>query len=123
MGEIAEMMLDGTLCECCGSYIDIASGAGVPRYCSPQCGRDRGRPNVPVAVNPATHERPSRFIRAMRWLEQTAASSGVEKQRAPEKLAWLAKQGLVSVRRDEDGTRYFITELGRNTLANLKAGS
>src|SRR5688500_10789686 len=42
MGEIAEMMLDGTLCECCGSYIDEEGGDGFPRYCSPQCDRDRG---------------------------------------------------------------------------------
>lgn len=40
MGEIAEMMLDGTLCECCGCY--IGDGEGYPRYCSPQCARDRG---------------------------------------------------------------------------------
>lgn len=32
MGEIAEMMLDGTLCEGCGEYLD-GDGDGVPRYC------------------------------------------------------------------------------------------
>jgi hypothetical protein len=42
MGEIAEMMLDGTLCEGCGAYIDDEGGDGIPRYCSPQCARDRG---------------------------------------------------------------------------------
>lgn len=41
MGEIAEMMLDGTLCEGCGVYIE-GEGEGFPRYCSPQCARDRG---------------------------------------------------------------------------------
>lgn len=40
MGEIAEMMLDGTLCECCGAY--IGPGEGFPRYCSKQCALDRG---------------------------------------------------------------------------------
>lgn len=39
---MAEMMLDGTLCECCGSYIDDEGGAGIPRYCSDECARDRG---------------------------------------------------------------------------------
>ena len=29
MGEIAEMMLDGTLCECCGAYIDDGEEFGV----------------------------------------------------------------------------------------------
>ena len=32
MGEIAEMMLDGTLCEECGVYI-AGEGYGVPRRC------------------------------------------------------------------------------------------
>lgn len=32
MGEIAEMMLDGTLCEGCGVYMPGAS-QGVPRRC------------------------------------------------------------------------------------------
>lgn len=40
-GEIAEMMLDGTLCECCGEYIGDGD-SGYPRYCSEQCARDRG---------------------------------------------------------------------------------
>jgi hypothetical protein len=41
MGEAAEMMLDGTLCASCGSYIE-GDGEGFPRYCSPQCRRDAG---------------------------------------------------------------------------------
>jgi hypothetical protein len=32
MGEIADMMLDGTLCEQCGEYID--EGDGFPRLCA-----------------------------------------------------------------------------------------
>lgn len=35
MGEIAEMMLDGTLCEACGEY--IGGARGFPRYCSTAC--------------------------------------------------------------------------------------
>ncbi len=31
MGEIAEMMLDGTMCECCGVF--IGRPVGYPRYC------------------------------------------------------------------------------------------
>lgn len=41
MGEIAEMMLDGTLCEGCGVYLE-GDGEGIPRYCSDECARDRG---------------------------------------------------------------------------------
>lgn len=32
MGEIADMMLDGTLCEGCGVY--LGDECGYPRYCS-----------------------------------------------------------------------------------------
>jgi len=32
MGDIAEMMLDGTLCEGCGVYLP-GEGEGIPRYC------------------------------------------------------------------------------------------
>ena len=42
MGEIADMMLDGTMCEACGEFIDDGGAAGFPRYCSPQCAGDRG---------------------------------------------------------------------------------
>lgn len=40
MGDIADMMLDGTLCEACGVYLDGA-GEGYPRYCSEECAKDR----------------------------------------------------------------------------------
>lgn len=41
MGEIADMMLEGTLCEGCGVALDGRS-TGHPNYCSEQCARDRG---------------------------------------------------------------------------------
>lgn len=53
MGEIAEMMLDGTLCEGCGVYIGDG-GSGFPRYCSAACARDRG---VPCDDDPPRSER------------------------------------------------------------------
>ena len=43
MGEIAEMMLNGTMCECCGVFLDEDSwDQGFPGYCSEECARDRG---------------------------------------------------------------------------------
>lgn len=33
MGDIADMRLDGTLCERCGSYIEEGEPEGVPRLC------------------------------------------------------------------------------------------
>lgn len=48
MGEIADMMLEGTLCAGCGEVLDSAiSGdepAGFPQYCSDQCVREHGAP-------------------------------------------------------------------------------
>ena len=40
MGDIAEMMLDGFLCEACGEY--IGEGDGYPQYCSDECAESRG---------------------------------------------------------------------------------
>ena len=42
MGDIADMMLDGTLCEGCGVYIE-EEGHGVPRYCY-ACARETNAP-------------------------------------------------------------------------------
>lgn len=51
MGEVAEMMLDGTLCERCGTYIE-GDAPGHPRYCCNKCQFERlGKP-VPVAKIP-----------------------------------------------------------------------
>jgi hypothetical protein len=33
MGEIAEMMLEGILCQSCGVYIDEGEAQGFPRTC------------------------------------------------------------------------------------------
>lgn len=41
MGDIADAMLDGTLCEGCGTYMEGES-EGFPRYCSDACEADRG---------------------------------------------------------------------------------
>lgn len=52
MGEIADAMLDGTLCECCGTY--IGEGDGFPQYCSDYCAKDRG---VDLEPAPGYHRR------------------------------------------------------------------
>ncbi len=46
MGEIADMMLDGTLCEGCGEF--IGEGDGFPQYCSSSCASDRGADEAQV---------------------------------------------------------------------------
>ena len=42
MGGIAEMMLDGTLCEHCGVYTGVDEAPGFPCYCSDECAKDAG---------------------------------------------------------------------------------
>lgn len=58
MGEIADMMIDGTMCPC-GEFIDDgADGPGFPQYCSPQCQQDYGGgadvPQVTCTRDPKT---------------------------------------------------------------------
>jgi hypothetical protein len=45
MGEIAESMLSGEMCEGCGEYLDCeeCEEIGVPAYCSLECAKNRGR--------------------------------------------------------------------------------
>ncbi len=52
MGEIAEMMLDGTMCECCGEFLMSDDTPRHPMYCSVQCAKDRGitKKDWPYAV-------------------------------------------------------------------------
>lgn len=44
MGEVAEMMLDGTLCQICGGVID-GDAPGFPRYCE-DCAKDEVVSNI-----------------------------------------------------------------------------
>jgi len=51
MGEIAESMLGGEMCEACGEYLncmlsekckDPCSEIGIPMYCSEECANELG---------------------------------------------------------------------------------
>lgn len=52
MGDIAELMLDGTLCEGCGITLG-GHAPGHPRYCH-DCKRHR-KPNNPVGTKVTCH--------------------------------------------------------------------
>ena len=45
MGEIADMMLGGVMCEGCGEYLECeeCEDLGIPAYCSLECAKDRDR--------------------------------------------------------------------------------
>jgi hypothetical protein len=54
MGEYAEMMLEGLVCECCGEFLGDDEGPGFPRVC-PGCQQPEPPPKV---------ERPNRKARS-----------------------------------------------------------
>lgn len=90
MGEITEMMLDGVLCECCGTF--IGEGEGFPGYCSEQCAKDRG-----VDLTPATDAECIAYLNDLAPNERGEAVSdlrlfmGIGKKRAKKLVAqWRA---------------------------------
>lgn len=48
MGEIADSMIYGEMCEMCGVPLD-GEAEGYPRYCSTECADDRGADHSQVA--------------------------------------------------------------------------
>lgn len=48
MGEIADAMINGEMCEACGVPLGGES-YGIPRYCSTECADDRGADHSQVA--------------------------------------------------------------------------
>lgn len=129
MGEYAEMMLDGTLCEGCGSYIGDAGGGGVPRYCSRQCAEDRGA--AQPKVRKFTREQKIAMARSMplgkkrlKWLRLAASDDGgmypgVHADMAPGVFGALAKMGFVTryvPHNPAHKDRYVITDSGRAKL-------
>jgi len=47
MGEIADAMISGEMCEMCGVYLED-NDMGIPMYCSEQCAKDRGVPKKDI---------------------------------------------------------------------------
>ena len=48
MGEIADSMINGEVCEMCGVPLE-GEPSGFPRYCSTECADDRGADHSQVA--------------------------------------------------------------------------
>ncbi len=53
MGEIADSMLGGEMCEGCGEWLDCDACAqnGIPAYCSAGCADDRGADESQVCAH------------------------------------------------------------------------
>ena len=115
MGEIADAMLDGDMCEQCGEL--LGDGDGFPRLCrSCQPTKTNRRQAIharPLSVAPDT------AARARRWLEAASSSYGVNPDAAPSYLPKLAKRGLVKLVDDIGDRAYFITDAGRKELQRI----
>jgi hypothetical protein len=56
MGDISDMMLDGTLCECCGVYLGESSQGDFPQLCR-SCAKEarEARQNALKTINRCAH--------------------------------------------------------------------
>ena len=62
MGEIADMMISGDMCEMCGEYLmcDECSDMEIPMYCSVGCAKDRGASKDQVCIHSQKDWQPTR---------------------------------------------------------------
>lgn len=120
MGEIAEMMLDGTLCEGCGEY--IGRNSGFPQYCSPQCAKDRG--DLSSEYNFKGIIIGKKAMKTLKWMEQNTDNyggmyPGIYFDDAPSQISRLITLGLAEhyyPHNDAHKTRAIITSKGRAYL-------
>lgn len=129
MGEIADMMIDGDMCETCG---EILNGHGFPQRCA-ACRRseqrnERRKPRRAEAVQPPPTPMTSRdyvgkkTLRALRLAAMTGAGgdyTGAQWGMAPTTFAKLQKRGMVERRSPHNPIhkdRAVITEAGRTLL-------
>lgn len=56
MGEIADMMISGDMCEGCGEWLGKGD-KGFPQYCSPACAKDRGATYSPLYPKKKQHKK------------------------------------------------------------------
>lgn len=69
MGDMADMMLDGTMCEICGVYLEEGVAQGFPRKCK-HCVED-GKKNV------SQDPQPLRIIVMANWLPKVLMEAGL----------------------------------------------
>lgn len=119
MGEIADMMLEGDLCEGCGSFLE-GEGDGVPRYCR-DCKAEKRKLKYDARQVGAIAEK-QRY-----WLEIALSQidnppgmyPGVTVESAPGQFRKLIARGLVEEYVPHNPVhkrRAIITDLGRAAL-------
>jgi len=87
MGEIAEAMISGEMCEACGEY--IGEDVGYPLYCSIDCAKDRGADISQVVQGMSEEdyrqERKEKKLSNERWSIDHLKEKGYEVQILSEK--------------------------------------
>lgn len=115
MGEIADAMLDGDLCEGCGEYME--GGSGFTRRCA-GCEPPRSsRASFKCAPTIDEVFAKDLFSKPRRWLERASATGGVSLAEAPAYLTKLERRGHVKLVKAT--AMCFITALGRVELVRI----
>ncbi len=116
MGDIADMMLDGTLCGQCGGYID-GNGEGFQRFCS---GCVRENISQSSAQQPVGKKQLDTLKRALRDTDNPSGMyAGLHIDVAPGQIKKLAARGMLEIIEPHNPVhkaRAVITEKGRAAI-------
>lgn len=122
MGDIADMMLDGTLCEGCGEY--LGEGDGFPQRC-PGCGGESRRAARPSRTQRQNADRtPAPMNRAARaYLNEVAQCRSGKTERPSiwnsERFQACHEAGFVSYQKTSN--RFRLVRATAAGLAHLEA--
>lgn len=120
MGDIADMMLDGTLCGGCGVFLD-GEGFGVPRYCRGCRSEQRSARRDNAAVFEPIGAKQMRWLKlAMERTDKPIGMyPGIYIEDAPGQIRKLIARGLLEIFEPHNPvhkSRAIITELGRTVV-------
>lgn len=120
MGDIADMMLDGTLCACCGVYLDGNVIEGIPNYCS-DCARDNRQSKSKPSTNQPIGAKQLKILQnACRDTDRpTGMYPGMHIDIAPAQIRKLIARGYLEEYHPHNPVhkmRATITDLGRAAL-------
>lgn len=126
MGEVAEMLLNGAMCQCCGEWMDDGREPGYPRYCAGCKSRSTDRRKAKGHSRPAAA--PSQGVMRKKdhtWLELAANRGvglqypGIQWDICPTAFERLRKLGFVTEWEPHNPahkTRAIATDAGRAAL-------